>query len=141
MVVPSGSSGADAETYFRLTEAFKALRSLEDQDIPVTVHSAVTSRRQGLTTEGHFRIDSTLGRGSLFGIVVDDTVNHYIESVSFVDSGGQAYGPYSSFTNDFNVINLKTINFPQDSAAPPFDDVSSCASRVPMNQGFPLLPS
>ena len=71
-----------------------------------------------------FRIDSTLGRDSVFGIVVDDTVNHYINSVEFRDSGGQVYGPFTSFTNDFNVINLKTINFPQDSAAPPFDDVS-----------------
>ena len=36
----------DAETYFMLTEAFKSLRSLDGapSDVPVTVHSAVTTR-------------------------------------------------------------------------------------------------
>jgi hypothetical protein len=34
-----------------------------------------------------------------------------------------SYGPYSSLTNDFNVINVKTINYPQDTQSPPFDDV------------------
>ena len=73
---------------------------------------------------GNFSIDSTLGRDTQFGILVDDAEVHYIKSVSFTDDKGFNYGPFTSFSSEFNVINLKTINFLQDASSPPFDDVS-----------------
>ena len=85
-----------------------------------------TTREEGLTTRGTFTIDSTLGRDTLFGIIVDDVEDHFIKSVTFNDSAGVVYGPYSTLTNDYNVINIKTINFPKNirTKTPPFDDVS-----------------
>ena len=121
------SSPIGTQTFHQITESFKDLRKLDTDfpsDVAVTVYSQATTRAVSLTTKGSFSVDSTLGRETVFGILVDDVVNHYINSVTFTDSDGQKYGPYSSFTNDYNVINFKTINFPQDSTTPPFDDVS-----------------
>ena len=59
-------------------------------------------------------------------IQVDDTNDYYINSVKFLDKkNGISYGPYSSLSSDFNLINLKTINFPHDGRALPLDDVSA----------------
>ncbi len=83
------------------------------------------SRTDGaLGTTGSFVIDTTLGRETQFSVVVEESDDYFIKSVTFSDSKGTSYGPYSSLTNDFNVINVKTINFPQDTQSPPFDDVS-----------------
>ena len=62
----------------------------------------------------------------LFLIQVDDTNDYYINSVKFLDKkNGVSYGPYSSLSSDFNLINLKTINFPHDGRALPLDDASA----------------
>ena len=118
-----------ADTYFNIVEAFQNLRRIDTRfpfEIPVTVYSKETTREEGLISRGTFTIDSTLGRDTLFGIIVDDVEDHFIKSVSFNDSAGVIYGPYSTLTNDFNVINIKTINFPKNTRtkSPPFDDVS-----------------
>ena len=111
--------------------------SESQSDIPIRVHTKTAYRRPLAVaggdeqtggddvTKGSFSIDTTLGRETLFGILVDDVDDYYIQSIQFSDSEGKVYGPYSSMSSDFNVINLKTINFPQDTTAPPFDDVSS----------------
>lgn len=115
-------------TYYRMIEAFFALRRLDldsKANVPVTVHSnIVTNDVPNLKSTGNFAIDSTLGLDTLFGVIVDDPDNHNIKSVTFTDNGGQVYGPYSSLSNEFIVLNMKTINFPKDTPAPPFDDVS-----------------
>lgn len=117
-----------AEIYHNILEAFYDLRGIDTDyqaSIPVTVYSETVSREDpSLRSTGSFAIDSTLGHDTLFGIIVDDPDDHFIKSVSFTDNVGRVYGPYSSLSNDFNVINLKTINFPQDTTSPPFDDVS-----------------
>ena len=64
----------------------------------------------------------TLGRDTTFGIYVEDEEDHLIKSVSFTDSKGFLYGPYTSMSSLYDIINLKTINFPVGEA-PPFDDV------------------
>ena len=111
-----------------MIEAFYALRRLDTDfasNVPVTVHSNVVTREApNLKSSGTFSIDSTLGQGTLFGIIVDEPDDHNIKSVTFTDNGGQKYGPYSSLSNEYIVINMKTINFPKHSPAPPFDDVS-----------------
>ena len=56
------------------------------------------------------------------GIYVEDEEDHLIKSVSFTDSKGFLYGPYTSMSSLYDIINLKTINFPVGQA-PPFDDV------------------
>ena len=118
-----------ADTFFHMTEAFQNLRRLDTRfpfEIPVTVYSKTTTREESLVTRGNFTIDSTLGRDTIFGIIVDDVEDHFIKSISFKDSSGVVYGPYSTLTNDYNVINIKTINFPKNTRTktPPFDDVS-----------------
>lgn len=132
VVVQSTSNGNDvgADTYFSMIEAFQNLRRIDTRfpfEIPVTVYSKESTREEGLISRGTFTIDSTLGRDTLFGIVVDDVEDHFIKSVTFNDSAGVVYGPYSTLTNDYNVINIKTINFPKNTRTktPPFDDVSS----------------
>lgn len=131
VIVPSRINGNNigADTFFNIIEAFQNLRRIDTRypfEIPVTAYSKETTREEGLTTRGTFTIDSTLGRDTLFGIIVDDVEDHFIKSVTFNDSAGVVYGPYSTLTNDYNVINIKTINFPKNTRTktPPFDDVS-----------------
>ena len=117
-----------AGTYHQMIEAFYALRRLDTDfasNVPVTVHSNVVTREMpNLKSSGTFAIDSTLGQDTLFGIIVDDPDDHNIKAVTFTDNGGQKYGPYFSLSNEYIVINMKTINFPKNTPAPPFDDVS-----------------
>ncbi len=114
-----------AGVYYQMIEAFYALRRLDSpDDVPVSVHSNVVTREApNLKSSGAFSIDSTLGQATLFGIIVDEPDDHNIKSVKFIDNSGQMYGPYTSLSNEFIVINMKTINFPKDTPAPPFDDV------------------
>ena len=120
-----------AGTYHHMIEAFYGFRLLDsvnlESNVPVTVHSQMVTREvANLKSVGTFSIDSTLGQSSMFGIIVDDPVDHNIRSVTFTDNSGTIYGPYSSMSSEYNVINLKTINFPKTSLSspPPFDDVS-----------------
>ena len=64
-----------------------------------------------------------MGRSTSFGIYVEDEEDHLIKSVTFTDSKGFLYGPYTSMSSLYDIINLKTINFPIGEE-PPFDDVS-----------------
>ena len=74
------------------------------------------------SSKGSFIIDATLGRQTNFGIYVDDEEDHLIKEVSFTDYKGTIYGPYTSMSSLYDIINLKTVNFPVGEA-PPFDDV------------------
>ena len=115
-----------AGLYHNVIEAFYSLRRLDTDlasNVPVNVHSNIVTREvPNLKSSGSFSIDSTLGQDTKFGIIVDDPDDHNIRSVTFTDNGGQMYGPYSSLSNEYNVINMKTINFPKDTPVPPFDD-------------------
>jgi hypothetical protein len=75
-----------------------------------------------LVTRGSFLIDSTLGRDTLFGIYVEDQEEHRIKSITFADSKGVEYGPYTRMSSTFDLVNFKTINFPREQA-PPFHAV------------------
>jgi hypothetical protein len=78
------------------------------------------------SSEGTFRIDSSVGQNTMFGIYVADEEDHLIKSVSFTDSRGIHYGPYTSMSSLYDIINLKVINYPLR-AGPPFDEVSNCS--------------
>ncbi len=78
---------------------------------------------------GRFTVDTTLGRDTTFGIYVDDEEDHLIKSVTFTDSKGFLFGPYTSMSSLYDIINLKTVNFPVGDA-PPFDDVSAVLSLI-----------
>ena len=87
----------------------------------VEVHTQPVYTSTGLT-EGSFIIDETLGRDTLFGILVEDEEDHLVRSVSFTDPRGLPYGPYTKMSSTFDPVNLKTINYV--GRAPPFGDVS-----------------
>ena len=124
-----------------MIEAFYGFRLLDYVDtsmddlassVPVTAHAQVVTREAAsLKSSGTFSIDSTLGQSSMFGIIVDDPQNHNIKSITFTDNANNVYGPYSSLSSEYNVINVKTINFPKtsDTLPPPFDDVSSTTTK------------
>ena len=51
-----------------------------------------------------------------------DAEDHLIKSVTFTDGRGNAYGPFTSMSSLYDIINLKVVNYPVG-AAPPFDEV------------------
>ena len=63
-----------------------------------------------------------LGKGTVFGIFVEDDEDHQIKSVKFTDEDGSVFGPYTKMSSMLDGINLKTINFPIG-VKPPFDEV------------------
>ena len=76
-----------------------------------------------LRSTGQFQIDVNLGQNTQFSIFVEDEEDHLIRSISFQDSQGQKFGPFSRMSSDFDLVNLKTINFPAGKS-PPFNEVS-----------------
>ena len=108
------------ETYVDLMHAFTNL--LKDAPLPIDIHEELIPMTGYESTIGTFTVDTTLGRDTTFGIYVEDEEDHLIKSVSFTDSKGFLYGPYTSMSSLYDIINLKTINFPVGQA-PPFDDV------------------
>ena len=90
---------------------------------PITVHENLIEMNGHSSSTGQFIVDETLGRDTRFGIYVDDEEDHLIRSVTFTDTKGSLFGPYTSMSSLYDIINLKTVNFPVGEA-PPFDDVS-----------------
>ena len=78
----------------------------------VTVYSDIhdITRNQSQST-GSFVVDSSLGRDTVFGIIVEDEEDHLIDNVVFENELGEVYGPYSHIATTFDTINLKTISF------------------------------
>ena len=109
--------------YVDLMHAFSGLLEHEKPQLPVTVHESLIDMKGYTSTSGSFVVDTTLGRDSTFGIYVEDEEDHLIKSVTLTDAKGFLYGPYTSMSSLYDIINLKTINFPVGEA-PPFDDVS-----------------
>ena len=110
-------SARGLERLHSLNGAFSRVAHEEE----VEVHSQPIYTSSGLT-EGTFVIDETLGRDTVFGILVEDEEDHLVRSVSFTDARGSAYGPYTKMSSTFDPVNLKTINYV--GRAPPFGDVS-----------------
>ena len=95
-------------------------RILESLDaVEVHTQEVYTSTQ---VTEGSFTIDETLGRETVFGILVEDEEDHLVRSISLTDSVGTVYGPFTKMSSTFDPVNLKTINYVGRS--PPFGDVS-----------------
>ncbi len=90
-------------------------------------------------------VDSSLGRDTTFGVYVADEDDHLIKSVTFTRESGdkgnfweedfslstfkcfllskdEVYGPFTSMSSEFDVINLKVVNF-RVGSEPPFDRV------------------
>ena len=53
---------------------------------------------------------------------MQDAEDHLIKSVTFTDGRGNEYGPFTSMSSLYDIINLKVVNYPVG-AAPPFDEV------------------
>ena len=58
----------------------------------------------------------------MFGVLVRDDEEHHIKAITFTDSSGRVFGPFTKMSSMFDDINLKTINFPVGQR-PPFDEV------------------
>ena len=76
----------------------------------------------GGATTGAFSVDPNLGHNTKFGVYVEDAEDHLIKSVTFTDGRGNEYGPFTSMSSLYDIINLKVVNYPVG-AAPPFDEV------------------
>ena len=123
-VIPQINAGhSSMEIYVNLMHAFTDLLSSETSThLPIGIHEKLIAMTGFGNSGDDFTIDTTLGRETTFGIYVEDEEDHLIKSVSFTDSKGFLYGPYTSMSSLYDIINLKTINFPVGEA-PPFDDV------------------
>ena len=73
-------------------------------------------------SNGAFIIDESLGRDTIFGIYVQDEEDHLIKSVTFEDSDGNKYGPFTKMSSALDPFNIKTINYVGEE--PPFGNVS-----------------
>ena len=93
------------------------------------VHEELIEMNGYSSSRGSFTIDATLGRDTKFGIYVDDEEDHLIKSVAFTDAKGSTYGPYTSMSSLYDIINLKTVNFPVGDA-PPFDEVNGIEKEL-----------
>lgn len=120
-VVPQFNSHSSMEIYVNLMHAFTNLLRETSTHLPIGIHEELIPMTGYDSSSGTFTIDTTLGRETTFGIYVEDEEDHLIKSVSFTDSKGFLYGPYTSMSSLYDIINLKTINFPVGEA-PPFDD-------------------
>ena len=121
-IVPS-TQRSSMKLYVDLMQAFSGLLNHERPRLAIDVHDNLIPMTGYGTTNGTYVIDTTLGRDTSFGIYVEDAEDHLIKSVSFTDSKGFLYGPYTSMSSLYDIVNLKTINFPIGQE-PPFDDVS-----------------
>ena len=125
-LLPSRQVIEGTKYYADLLDIFKQIQShiaANTENLSVVIHKQMASHRNFIT-QGSFVVDKSLGRETTFGVLVNDADNHFVRAVHFFDSYGQVYGPFSKFSNDFNQVNLKAINFVQTESVPPFDDVS-----------------
>ncbi|CAB4064686.1 CLCA3_4 [Lepeophtheirus salmonis] len=113
-------------SYFNIMSSLKDIIILDSdsksRNVPRIIHSSVSKGLEPL--ESSFYVDTFVGKETIFGILVNDAENHKVKSVTFWDESGNSYGPYQSLSSEYNVINMKTINFLQIAKKPPFDDVS-----------------
>ena len=117
------SSQWNIDLLFGLNTAFgQILKKGKSNDSAEVVHIAeYFTDNLDNETEGVFVIDETLGRESLFGIYTSDEEDHLIKSVTFEDSDGQIYGPYTKISSTLDPFNIKTINYVGEEA--PFNKV------------------
>ena len=66
---------------------------------------------QHQSSSGEFLVDTSLGRDTVFGIIVEDEEDHLIDNVVFENENGEVYGPYSHIATTFDAINMKTLSF------------------------------
>ena len=117
------SSQWNIDLLFGLNTAFsQILKNGKSNDSAEIVHTAeYFTDNLDNESEGVFVIDETLGRDSLFGIYTSDEEDHLIKSVTFEDSDGQIYGPYTKISSTLDPFNIKTINYVGEEA--PFNKV------------------
>ena len=107
---------------------------LEAGEIAETVHMSEhysnnnNNNSEDSESAGAFVIDESLGRDTIFGIYVQDEEDHLIKSVTFRDSDGNTYGPFTKMSSALDPFNIKTINYVGEE--PPFGNVRS-ATEIP----------
>ena len=111
------------KVYSNLVERLREVIAIDSGDAANaarTLHHKFISSETEDHMNGTFLVDSDLGRGTEFGIYVEDDEDHKIKSVTFQDSDLKVYGPYTTMSSFYDSVNLKTINF-NVGEEPPFD--------------------
>ena len=114
------------KVYSNLVERLREVIAIDSGDAANaarTLHHKFISSETEDHMNGTFLVDSDLGRGTEFGIYVEDDEDHKIKSVTFQDSDLKVYGPYTTMSSFYDSVNLKTINF-NVGEEPPFDEPS-----------------
>ena len=123
-VLRSGNPGA-LDLYTSAMDGFSSALapSMYLTETPLLIHRRSFKPAVSSSSSGTFEIDASLGRDTLFGLFVEDEDEHDIRAITFKNSKGEEFGPFSRMSSKFDVINFKTINFP-NGQAPPFNAVS-----------------
>ena len=105
----------------RFRDVSNALSDLvRDSDGKVIVHETiVTISSTNSHTKGEFLIDSLLGEDTQFVIFVEDQEDHLIKSISFTNTEGNVFGPYTRVATSYDNVNMKTMNYGLN-GTPPF---------------------
>ena len=129
----------DIDLLFGLTTALsEILQNSDEKFSEILVHTAeYFSESQDDESEGVFVIDESLGHDSFFGVYTRDEEDHLIKSVTFEDSDGQIYGPFTKISSAMDPFNIKTINYV--GAEAPFDNVGFNHTRPNMFITFCLF--
>ena len=96
--------------YWSLVSAFHGICDADMGVVTVYTETKTISQTQSQSS-GSFLVDSSLGRDTVFGIIVEDEEDHLIDNVVFENERGEVYGPYSHIATTFDSINMKTISF------------------------------
>ncbi len=128
------SSNGHVPFYASLSSALRrAILSdgLYPTESPVVLHTKSFVSGGPTVSSGEFLLDASLGRDTLFGILVQDAEEHGIRSVRFEDESGRVYGPFHRMSSLHDLASMKTVSFPSaprgaHSGAPPFNAVSVC---------------
>ena len=107
------------DTYVSILESLLTIiqrdNSISCPDKPFIVHKkSHFTTLTNLTTQGLITLQPWLGRHTTFGVFVPDPEDHLIKSVSFEDSRGRVWGPYTKMSTSFDLINYKTPNMAGD---------------------------
>ena len=122
---PLSETGYGIDLLVGLNTAFEAVlraENVEASEVSETVHQSEHYTNTGDNeSAGAFIIDESLGRDTVFGIYVQDEEDHLIKSVTFQDSDGNNYGPFTKMSSAMDPFNIKTINYVGEE--PPFGNV------------------
>ena len=114
------------QKYLKIIRALHDIN--DDSNSAVIIHQEITNVTDStVESSGTFLIDSSLGRNTQFGILVEDEEDHLIQSIHLTDEKGEQFGPFTHLASTFDNINMKTINFGLTAVQPLRGSAHLCA--------------